>query len=101
MFKEGIFNKSKVQVSEQVEVQVELIETDIKILIFLYKNQNVKRIVIISYLGYNVITRNVRNSINKLVKEGLIELTIPHKPNNPNQKHKITKKEQDYINTRK
>ena len=76
----------------QVGVQVELIKTDITILINLKSHRDESRNDIIKHLGYNTITRNVRNSLNKLLNNNLIQLTIPDKPNSPKQKYRITEK---------
>ena len=43
-----------------------------------------------SELGYSVRTKNVRNSIMKLLGSGLVELTVPDKPRSKYQKICIT-----------
>ncbi|NOQ56009.1 MAG: hypothetical protein GQ477_04360, partial [Nanohaloarchaea archaeon] len=87
-FKEA---KLGVRAGVQAGVQAELIETDKNILKYL-KTSIVSKKEISNFLGYKSITRNVRESLKRLLKYNLIELTIPNKPKHPNQKYKITKK---------
>ena len=42
-------------------------------------------------LGYKSITGNLKKAIDNLLKQGLIEYTIPNKPTSKNQKYKVSK----------
>lgn len=41
-------------------------------------------------LGYESISGNIKRCIESLLKENIIELTIPEKPNSKNQKYKLS-----------
>jgi len=43
-------------------------------------------------LGYKSITGNLKKAIDNLLKQGLIEYTIPNKPTSKNQKYKLSSK---------
>ncbi len=43
-------------------------------------------------LGYSSRTRNFRTWLDRLLKEDLLEMTIPDKPRSPNQKYRLTDK---------
>ena len=91
-----VFKRKKAQVG----VQVELIESEYKILNFIRLNESVTLKNIVFFLGYLTRTKNVRHSINKLLSNNLIELTIPDIPNSPKQKYKITQKGSEALDKR-
>lgn len=99
-----VFKRKKAQVGVQVGVQagvqVELIESEYKILNFIRLNESVTLKDIVFFLGYLTRTKNVRHSINKLLSNNLIELTIPDRPNSPKQKYKITQKGSEALDKR-
>ena len=48
-------------------------------------------------LGYSGRSRNLRNALLRMQKSGLIELTVPDKPNSKNQKRRLTKRGRQWI----
>jgi DNA-binding transcriptional regulator PaaX len=55
-------------------------------------NEPKKTAEIAAELGYSTRTRNVRTALARLMGAGLLELTIPERPNSRNQKMRITEK---------
>lgn len=87
-----------VQDGVQEGVQDELAETEMRILQAL-SNQPKKTAEIASELGYSTRTRNVRSAMGRLIDAGLMELTIPDKPQSKNQKMRITTKGRAWLNS--
>jgi len=52
---------------------------------------------LVTELGYSGRTRNLRDSLARLEKAGLIALTISDKPRSKNQKRKLTVKGQAWL----
>ena len=75
----------------QVEAQVELSETDKKI-ISLLDTQTLGQSQIMALLGYTTRTGNFKRALERLSALALIEMTIPDKPNSRLQKYRLTEK---------
>ena len=74
-----------------VEALVELAETEKKIVVALSTNMLGKK-DLLGLLDYRQATGNYKKSINKLLQAGLIERTLPDKPNSRFQKYRLTEK---------
>jgi hypothetical protein len=74
-----------------VEALVELAETEKKIVVALSTNMLGKK-DLLGLLDYRQATGNYKKSINKLLQAGLIERTLPDKPNSRLQKYRLTEK---------
>ena len=48
-------------------------------------------------LGYSGRSRNFRNALLRMQTAGLIELTVPDKPNSKNQKRRLTAKGRQWL----
>jgi len=81
----------KTQDGVQDGVQVELAETEQRMLKVVSDGPR-KTAEIAAELGYSTRTRNVRTALGRLIEAGLLELTIPNKPNSRSQKVRITDK---------
>jgi ATP-dependent DNA helicase RecG len=79
-------------------VHVELSETEQRILNVVNDGPR-KSSEIAAELGYSTRTRNVRSALKKLLEGGLLELTVPDKPNSRNQKMRITDKGRAWLAT--
>ena len=66
-----------------------LSQTEVRLL-NLIKNQPVNSAQILKDFGYKVITRNIREALNRLLKQNLAAYTIPDKPRSKRQQYKIT-----------
>lgn len=74
-----------------VEAPVELSDTERKMLLLL-ESKLLGRKELISKLGYTQRTGNFIKAQKKLLEKGLIEMTIPDKPNSRFQKYRLTEK---------
>jgi len=79
------------QVEAQVEAQVELSETDKKIILLL-DTQKLGQSQIMALLGYTTRTGNFKRALERLSALALIEMTIPDKPKSRLQKYRLTEK---------
>ena len=71
------------------EQEGHLSETELKILA-LMQDTPIRTGDILNHFRYAVVTRNIRNALNKLLKLQLIAYTIPDKPRSKNQQYRIT-----------
>jgi len=85
----------QVQVVGEFEAPVELLATDIAILNALTKVA-LGRSSLLPLLGHTRPTGNYKKALEKLMMIGLIEMTIPDKPNSRLQKYQITEKGRNY-----
>jgi predicted HTH transcriptional regulator len=81
-----VFNRNNVEVTPQVE----------KLLSILKKEMG--RVEIMDIMGYRDKKNFVKNILNRAIKDGLIEMTIPDKPKSQNQKYRLTNKGKTLIN---
>lgn len=84
-----IFQKARVEA--QVEAEVKLSETELKILQSCSK-QPLSNKEILSLLGYKSLPGNLKKALKKLKDIKAIEYTIPETPKSQHQKNRITKK---------
>jgi len=75
----------------QVEAQVDLNDTEKKVLEFL-NFENLSSAQLVQKLGLKSLSGSLKNAIRHLLEIKLIELTIPDKPKSRNQKYKTRKK---------
>ena len=87
----GVQAQDGVQDGVQDGGQVNLSETEQRIPRLMSKESK-KTAEIATELGYITRTRNVRTALSRLMEVGLLELTIPERPNSRNQKLRITEK---------
>jgi hypothetical protein len=71
----------------QVEAQVDLNDTEKKVLEFL-SIENLSSAQLVQKLGLKSLSGSLKNAIRHLLEIKLIELTIPDRPKSPNQKYK-------------
>ncbi|WP_066161410.1 RNA-binding domain-containing protein [Aliarcobacter skirrowii] len=71
----------------QVEAQVDLNDTEKKVLEFL-NFENLSSAQLVQKLGLKSLSGSLKNAIRHLLEIKLIELTIPDRPKSPNQKYK-------------
>ena len=90
--------QEKHQVEHQVKHQVELSSTQLAVLKSL-KGKNLSRKEIFSAIGMNSDSRSFKRNIEPLVTLGLIEMTVPDKPNSKLQKYHLTNKGHSVIRT--
>jgi Fic family protein len=83
--------QTKHQVEHQDKHQVELTETHRAVLKSL-KGGSLSRKEIFAALGMSGDTRAFKRNIEPLIEDGLIEMTVPDKPNSRLQKYKLTAK---------
>lgn len=81
--------KAKHQVSHQVSHQVDLSDTQIAVLKAL-ANDALKRKDIFALIGIRNDTRSFMRHIEPMMSGGLIEMTVPDKPNSRFQKYRLT-----------
>jgi predicted HTH transcriptional regulator len=86
---EQVIPQVEAPVEAPVEASVALTETDKKILAALVK-KTLGRSLLLSALDYNQPTGNYKASMVKLLQAGLIEYTIPGKPNSRLQQYRLT-----------
>jgi Fic family protein len=86
---EIIEQQAKHQVKHEDKLQVELTDTQISIL-KLIKNKTLSRKNIFLEIGMNGDWRSFKRHIEPLLKKGLIEMTVPDKPNSRLQKYRLT-----------
>jgi len=84
-------HKVEHQVEHQVKHQVELTATQFTALKSL-ENKTLSRKEIFAAIGIKGDSRSYKRHIQPLLMEGLIEMTIPDKPNSRLQKYRLTKK---------
>ena len=82
------------QVSDQVNDQVSDQVSDVLIYCVIPKSRS----EILNKLGYSNHTTNYNRHMVPLIKNGLLQITIPETPKNRNQKYKTTKKGRELIN---
>jgi Fic family protein len=87
----GVEHQDKHQVEHQVEHQDKLSATGLCILKTL-ETANMSRKEIFAAIGINGDTRSFKRNIEPLLADGLIEMTVPDKPNSKNQKYRLTGK---------
>ena len=78
-------------IAEQEKHQVELTETQAAVLKTL-ENENLTRKEIFAAIGMSGDSRSFKRNVEPLLTAGLIEMTIPDKPNSKLQKYRITQK---------
>ena len=88
---EMIAQQEKHQVEHQVEHQVNLSDVVIAILKAL-RNKPLSRKEIFAAIGMSGDSRSFKRNIEPLINEGLIEMTVPDKPNSKMQKYRLTDK---------
>jgi predicted transcriptional regulator len=84
-------HQDKHQDKHQVKHQVKLSETMLSVLKSL-KHANLSRKEIFTAIGMKGDTRAGRRSIEPLLTDGYIEMTVPDKPNSKLQKYRLTEK---------
>ena len=92
-----IRNQVRNQVKNQVKNQV--IDRIIIVLEFCIKPKTKKEIL--EKIGLSKQTKNFKNNIEPAVDNGLLAMTLPHKPTSKNQKYITTKKGRRIIENRK
>ena len=81
----------KAQVEAQVKAQVELNETEKKILVLL-NNGTLSSKELVEQLGLKSLSGSLKNALKHLLEMGIIYYTIPNKPKSRNQKYAIANK---------
>ena len=82
------WNQVRDQVGDQVGDQV--IDRIVKISDFCKKPKSRKEIL--DYLELSNRSSNFKDNIKPAIEAGLLEMTIPNKPNSPNQRYRTTEK---------
>ena len=77
------------KVEHQVEHQAELTDTQVKVLKTL-EHQALSRKEIFTAIGLNGDSRSFKRHIEPLLEAGLLEMTVPDKPNSRLQKYRLT-----------
>nr|WP_274428228.1 Fic family protein [Acetonema longum] len=85
---EIIAEQAKHQVKHEDKHQVELSDTQLAVLNAL-KNKTLSRKDIFAAIGMNGDSRSFKRHIEPLLDEGLIEMTVPDKPNSRMQKYRL------------
>ncbi|MEQ8190107.1 MAG: Fic family protein, partial [Candidatus Eremiobacterota bacterium] len=98
-------NKARDEAQDKAQVEAHdekpfLSKTELNILISC-KDEILAKREILDKLGNKSLSGNIKKSFQKLIEKGLIEYTIPAKPNSRNQKYKITDKGIYVINQHK
>ena len=88
---EIITEQAKRQVKHQVKHKVELTATQLAVLKSL-ENKTLSRKEIFAVIGMNGDSRSFKRHIMPLLTEGIIEMTVPDKPNSRLQKYRLTDK---------
>ena len=86
----------KIQVEVQVEAQVELNETEKKVLYYLQK-ENLSSKDLVDKLGLKSLSGALKNAIKHLLELKLIQYTIPNKPKSKNIAKRIFLNFNDFI----
>ncbi len=86
---EIIAEQTKYQVKHKDKHQVELSDTHRAVLKML-KNKALSRKEIFAAIGMNGDSRSFKRNIEPLIEMGLIEMTVPDKPNSRMQKYQLT-----------
>lgn len=86
---EIIATQERHQVEHQVEHQVDLTDTQLAVLTAL-EGKNLSRKEIFSAIDMNSDSRSFKRHIEPLLSRGLIEMTVPDKPNSRLQKYQLT-----------
>ena len=81
-----VFNRSTGKVTPQVEKLLKIL------------SREMGRSEIMNIMGFKDKKNFVKNILRPAIEEGLIEMTIPDKPNSRNQKYRITDKGKALIN---
>ena len=86
---ETIVEQSKRQVKHKDKRQVDLSDTH-RAVLKLLKNKTLPRKEIFAAIGMNGDSRSFKRHIEPLIEMGLIEMTVPDKPNSRLQKYRLT-----------
>ena len=63
-------------------------------ILYVLRNGDFSKSAIAEKIGHKVVSGELNKQVRNLMKDGLIEYTIPKNPNNPRQKYRLTSKGQ-------